>query len=158
MLITGRYSVYEIVYFWGIGGALQAVITPEIGIYTYPHFRYFQFFICHGLIITASLFMTFAEGYRPKLKSVFKAFAALNIFAALVAVFNYITGSNYMFLFEKPEVASIMDFLGPWPWYLLSLEAAALFIFALLYLPFCFKRHVNSKGRIKVENRGLTRS
>jgi hypothetical integral membrane protein (TIGR02206 family) len=145
LLISRSYSIYEIVYFWGIGGALQAIITPEIGIYTYPHFRFFQFFICHGSIIMACLFMTFVEGYRPKLKSVFKAFTVLNLYAGIVAVFNCITNSNYLFICGKPEVSSIMNFLGPWPWYILSLDALALFIFILLYLPFHLKRLMSKK-------------
>lgn len=136
MLFTGSYRLYEIVYFWGIGGALQAVITPEIGPYTFPHFRYFQFFICHGGIIASCLFMTFIQCFRPKLASVWKSILALNIYAAFVGVFNKLTNSNYMFLCSKPEVSSIMDIMGPWPWYILSLEGVALFIFLCLYIPF----------------------
>lgn len=147
MLINNSFYVYEVVYFWGIGGAIQAIMTPEIGVYTYPHYRYFQFFLGHGAIIAACIFMTFVQGYSPKFKSVLKAMAALNIYAAFVAVFNKITGANYLFICQKPEVSSIMDYLGKWPWYILSLEFVAFAIFTLLYSPFAIRNILNKTGK-----------
>ena len=138
LLVTKSKKLYEVIYFWGIGGAIQALLTPEIGIYTYPHFRYFEFFIAHGTIIAGCLFMTFVEGYRPKLKSVWKSMIVLNIYALFVGIFNKIVGANYMFLCAKPEVSSIMDILGPWPFYIATLEIVAVVFFLILYLPFTF--------------------
>ncbi|KPU45456.1 integral membrane protein [Oxobacter pfennigii] len=146
MLLTKSYKIYEIVYFTGIGGAIQAIFTPEIGMYTYPHFRYFQFFTAHGAIILACLFMTFVENYKPAAKSIIKTFIYLNIYAIIIGIFNKLTGSNYMFLCAKPEASSIMDYLGPWPFYIISLEAVAFIIFVLLYVPFVIGGG-NSKGR-----------
>ncbi|GAB4481644.1 MAG: hypothetical protein OHK0031_03670 [Anaerolineales bacterium] len=34
-------AIYELLYFMGIGGALQALLTPDVGIYGFPHYRYF---------------------------------------------------------------------------------------------------------------------
>lgn len=70
------------------------------------------------------------------MKSVWRAFIALNGIALVVYFINSITGGNYMFLSRKPLNPSLIDLLGPYPWYLLSLEVAALGIFSLLYLPF----------------------
>src|SRR5262245_40517135 len=44
MLMTKSYRIYEFVYFLGIGGAIQALATPDLGIYGFPHFRFFQTF------------------------------------------------------------------------------------------------------------------
>jgi hypothetical integral membrane protein (TIGR02206 family) len=55
----------------------------------------------------------------------------------MVAIFflNLAIGSNYMFVAHKPLTPSLIDVLGPWPWYILSLEAIGLVLFLLLYLP-----------------------
>jgi hypothetical integral membrane protein (TIGR02206 family) len=47
-----------------------------------------------------------------------------------------ISGANYGFLRAKPPQASLLDLLGPWPWYILALDALAVVLFTLLYLPF----------------------
>jgi len=49
---------------------------------------------------------------------------------------NMLLGSNYMYLAHKPATASAIDFLGPWPLYLLWLELIALALFLLMALPF----------------------
>ena len=69
MLITKSYRVYEFMYFMGISGAVQALATPDLGIYGFPHFRFFQTFISHGLIVTSAIYMTAVEGFRPTWKS-----------------------------------------------------------------------------------------
>ena len=48
------------------------------------------------------------------------------------AITNQITGSNYGFLSAPPPSPSLVDALGPWPWYILGIEAIALVYFAVL--------------------------
>ncbi|MFT4415104.1 TIGR02206 family membrane protein [Fredinandcohnia humi] len=139
MLLTKNKILFEITYFLGIGGAIQAMLTPELA-YDFPHYRYFHFFLAHIAIILASLYMLWYEMCRPTLKSVWKAFVALNVIAVIVYFVNKLTGGNYMFLAHKPYNPSLIDFLGPYPWYILSLEVVALIIFFLLYLPFLVER------------------
>ncbi|OXM15248.1 TIGR02206 family membrane protein [Paenibacillus herberti] len=139
MLLLRSRFLFHIVYFTAIGGALQALATPALG-YAFPHFRFLEFFAAHGLLILSALYMVWVEGFRPTLRSVFTALIATNVIAAIVFVVNYLSGANYMFLARKPPTASMLDFLGPYPWYILSLEAAALLIFLALYLPFAIAR------------------
>jgi hypothetical integral membrane protein (TIGR02206 family) len=152
LLISKRYSLYEVVFFWGVGGATQALLTPDIGIYGFPHYRYFQFFISHGSIVTACLYATFVFGYRPRLKSIWRAIVALNIYMIFIAALNTITGGNYLFICQKPATASIMDFLGPWPWYIVSLEGLGIIIFFIVYIPFVIKDYLN---RTKIKNNSV---
>ncbi|WP_139490709.1 YwaF family protein [Brevibacillus dissolubilis] len=135
MLARKSYSLYEIVYFTGIGGAAQAMLTPVL-FHPFPHFRFTHFFIAHIAIILAPLFMTWVEGFRPTWRSVWKSFGLLNLIALVVYVVNQYLGTNFMFLAYKPETGSILDLLGPHPWYILSLEGVVLFFFCLLYLPY----------------------
>lgn len=135
LLITKNYRIYEIVYFWGVAGATQALLTPAMN-YAFPHFVFMQFFLVHGLIVTSCLWMTFVGGFQPLIRSLGKAFLVTNGYALLIALFNHFTGSNYLFISQKPATPSLLDFLAPWPWYIVSLEFICLLFFFLCYLPF----------------------
>jgi hypothetical integral membrane protein (TIGR02206 family) len=135
LLASGSRLVFHIVYFIGIAGALMAVLTPEL-FFGYPHFRYFQFFITHILIIWTCLFYVFAKGFAPDHKGMWLSYLFLNLSAGIAYLANKWTGGNYMFLAYKPSNGSLIDFLGPYPFYILSLEGIALILFYLLLAPF----------------------
>ena len=139
MLVTKNFTIYEFAYFMGIGGALQALLTPDLGIYGFPHYRFFQTFISHGLIVTSAIYMTTVEGFRPTWKSFGHIFIGMNIYLLIVFFINQAIGSNYMFVAHKPETASLLDVLPEWPWYILWLEAIGLLTCFILYIPFIIK-------------------
>lgn len=136
VLLTKQQFLSELLYYWGMGGVTQAILTPDIGSYTYPHFVFYQFFVSHGVILLVCIYMIAVEKFRPSPRSVLRTFLIINLYAILILPVNQLTGGNYLFLSRKPIGGSLLDFLGPWPWYLLSLEAVALLLFTLLYLPF----------------------
>lgn len=138
MLVFRNFSIYEFAYFMGISGALQAVLTPDAGQYGFPHFRFFQVFISHGCIITSAIYMTAVEGFRPTWKSIPRVLGWCAVYAAVVEVINFAIGSNYLFIAHKPETASVLDVLPPWPWYLPIIFIFALVCCFILYLPFAF--------------------
>ena len=139
MLLTRNYRIFEFAYFLGIGGAIQAVLTPEAGVYGFPHYRVFQTLVAHGAIVTAGVFMTAVEGFRPTWGSFWRTVIWLNIYAAVITGVNLLIGSNYLYTIHKPTTASLIDFLGPWPYYLLALEGIAILLCLLLYLPWHIK-------------------
>lgn len=138
-LITKNYSIYEFMYFIGIGGALQALLTPDLGIYGFPHFRFFQTFISHGLIVTAAIYMTVIEGFRPTWKSFARVAVLLNVYMMIVFFINSAIGSNYLWVNGKPLTPSILDLMPGWPIYIIYMEALGFIIFLLLYIPFVIK-------------------
>jgi len=150
MLINRNYLLYELVYFWGLGGAIQALLTPDIGAYGYPHYRFFQFFLSHGTLIFASLYMTWIGGMRPTQRSIWKVLGITNIYMVFIAGFNYLTNGNYLFICHKPVNGSIIDFLGPWPWYILSLEVVAVISFYIYYAPFALKDLITKRYPVPV--------
>ena len=139
MLVTKKYGIYEFMYFMGIAGALQALATPDLGIYGFPHFRFFQTFISHGLIVTAAIYMTVVEGFRPTWKSMLRVFLWINLYALAVYFINDYLGSNYLMINHKPELPSLLDLLPPWPIYILYMELIGVVSMLLLYLPFALK-------------------
>ncbi|UFJ41417.1 TIGR02206 family membrane protein [Brevibacillus humidisoli] len=144
VLINKNKLLYEILFFVGIGGASQALLTPEL-FYPFPHFRFFHFFLAHAGILLSCLFLTVVEGYRPTIRSIWKAMTFLNLLLPVVAVANYLTGGNYMFVARKPANPSVIDFLGPYPWYVLSLEVIAVLFFFLLYIPFALSDFIKRR-------------
>jgi len=150
MLIKKNYSIYEMAYFLGIGGAMQAVITPDAGIYALPHFRAVQTLAAHGGIVLAALYMTWVESFRPTWKSFKTVVIWTNVYMVIVFFINLVLGSNYMFIAHKPEFPTLIDLLSPWPWYIPELEVLALIICFILYLPFMIKDLATGRERASV--------
>lgn len=142
MMINKNYTLFEINYFWGLGGAIQALLTPNIGMYGFPHYRYFQFFTSHGLILVAVLYMVFVYRYAPTHRSIWKVMGVTVIYTGFIAIFNWIFKGNYLFICWKPETGSIMDFMGPHPFYIIPLAIVAIITFYIWYSPFAIKTMV----------------
>ena len=134
-LWTRSQRAYEIAYFWGMGGTLQALLTPEMNA-AFPHPTYFSHFVPHGALLVAIAYATFALGMRPEPMSILRALRATVVYAVLLLPINLLLGTNYMYLLAKPMSASLLDLLGPWPWYILSGIAVAGLSYAFWYLPF----------------------
>lgn len=133
VMFTNHKGSYDIIFFVGSMGALQALLTPNLD-ETFPHFRYFQFFIAHISIVAAAIYIIAVERYQPSFRSVLRALLWLHLLAIPAAITNILTGTtNFMFLARKPASASLLDLLAPWPWYLLQLEVVAFGIFIVLY-------------------------
>jgi hypothetical integral membrane protein (TIGR02206 family) len=121
----------EIAFFWGLGGTTQALITPDLGS-GFPSWDFILFFWSHGAILLGIVFIIAATDFRPQRNSVVRMMMALNIYAAATGTVDRVMGWNYGYLCQKPAVHSLFDYLGPWPWYLLSLEGVALVTFWVL--------------------------
>ena len=129
---------FEIAYFWGLGGTLQAVVTPDLG-QGFPSWNFIQFFWAHGTILLAIVYLAAARDLRPDGGSVRRMFLAVNFYALVVGSLDLVFGWNYGYLRHPPLQPSLIDYLGPWPWYILSLEGVALLSFIILDLPWRFR-------------------
>jgi uncharacterized membrane protein YwaF len=125
----------ELTYYWGLGGSVQALLTPEIPD-RFPSIAFLTFFFGHGAMVVSALTLALGLGCRPRAGSVWRVWWITLGVAVAVFVFNLLTGSNYMYLMGKPDRPSLYDFFGPWPWALLTLVGVATVLFWLLYLPF----------------------
>jgi hypothetical integral membrane protein (TIGR02206 family) len=134
-LFTLNKTVFDLAYYGALAGATMALMTPNLW-EAFPSFGTVQFFVAHGLIVTGALYLAWSGQARPRPGSVPRAMIAVNIFAAFLGAFDFIFKTDYMYLRAKPQNASLLDFLGPWPWYLVGAEGVASIAFLLLYLPF----------------------
>jgi len=149
-LLGGGALVFELTYFWGLTGSLQATLTPALDADEgFPGFYYWSFFAIHGGVVLAATFLAFGLRMTPRPGAVRRVFAVTLAWAALVGAADLVTGGNYMYLREKPDTASLLDYLGPWPLYLVAAAAVALAMFALLDLPFRRRRRRAASGETR---------
>lgn len=151
-LVTLSPAVFDVAYCCALAGTSMALLTPDL----WENFRSLstvQYFIAHGLVVAAVLYLVWSRQARPRSSSVARAMLALNLLAAFDGIFNCIFKTNYMYLCAKPGNASLLDLLGPWPWYIAVTEGVAFVLFLLLYLPF---RHSAETGTKQTENREVS--
>jgi hypothetical integral membrane protein (TIGR02206 family) len=144
-LFSRHPFLYELAYFWGLGGALQALLTPDLEA-GFPSASFWLFFVPHGLVVAGVFYATSTLRLRPRAGCIRRVYAALAAAAVPAALANAAFGTNYMYLRRKPMAASLLDFMGPWPWYILSMAAAGLLVLLLLYSPFWIQDRL-SQGR-----------
>jgi len=125
----------ELTYFWGLAGTLQAVVTPDLSA-GFPSLEFFEFVVGHLGIVTAALFLVVGLRLAPRRGSVSRVFVITAVYTAFVGWFDWLFGSNYMFLAAAPRHGSLLSVLGPWPWYILSAAGVALVLLLLLDAPF----------------------
>jgi len=133
---TGSQRWFEVAYFWGIGGTLQAVLTPNLR-YGFPDWRFISFFTSHSGIIVGVVFLMLTCSYRPYPMSIMRVWLWSEFYFVVTLIVDELTGFNYGFLLHKPEAFSILSFLSDSrPLYLLQLQGVALLFFLALYAPF----------------------
>jgi hypothetical integral membrane protein (TIGR02206 family) len=135
-LWTGNRRWLEVAYFWGIGGTLQAIITPNLR-FGFPDLRFISFFVAHSGIIIGIVFLMLIYGFRPRAIGVVRTFLWTELYFVVAFTTDLLTGENYGFLLHKPEAASLLNFLSDSrPLYLLEFHALAFLFFCVLYAPF----------------------
>jgi hypothetical integral membrane protein (TIGR02206 family) len=134
-LLHPSQRAFELGYFWGLGGTVQGLLTPDIA-RGFPDPQFLFFFLGHGGIIAALLYLTLGAHMRPSLASLPRVVAATLAYAGVAGAADAMLGTNYGFLRAKPANASLMDFLSPWPWYIPELVAIGLLSMFVYYFPF----------------------
>jgi hypothetical integral membrane protein (TIGR02206 family) len=148
LLVFRSRRYYEWAYFMGILGASMALLTPDLSIYGFPHFRFIEYFTLHGAIIAAVVYSTAVEGFRPTWASLARVLVIANLYWLFCAWVNNQIGSNYLYTRGKLPTPSLLDVLGPYPWYLLVMEILGIILCVGLYLPFALRdRHLPHEGR-----------
>ena len=135
VLLTGNWLLFELLFFWGIGGAMQALLTPIVTD-GFPAPFCIYFFAAHGLIIASALYATVVMRQRPTVRSIPRVWLITNAYGLLIILVNLALETNYLFIMHKPATPSLLDVMGPWPWYVVVLDAVALALICVCYLPF----------------------
>ncbi|WP_223642672.1 TIGR02206 family membrane protein [Planococcus sp. 4-30] len=135
-LLTMRPFWIQLSFYIGILPAFLALITPELP-YDYHHFRFWKFFVHHTAISWACLFLALCQPKALTMHSVFSVYALLLAYAAVIGFFvNPMTDSNFLYLRQRPNTASPLDFFGDGLWYYFNLCLTTLALFFVQYLLF----------------------
>jgi len=138
-LVWRQLLLVEVAYFWGLGGTLQALLTPDLHD-SFPSFPYLQFYATHDLVVLAALFLVIGLGLQPRTGAVRRIFLLTLAFAAVIGLIDLVTGGNYMYLRQVPTQGSLLSLMGPWPWYIVVGALLALIVLTILDLPFRLSR------------------
>lgn len=145
---THSPTAFALTYFWGLTLTSQAFISPELGGPDFPSLQFLSFFGLHSMVVWAAIYLTWGVGLRPDWSSYRVAVLVTVSWGVVMFVFNQVAGTNYGFLMTKPTVASLLDVLGPWPWYLLSELVLGALVWALLTWPWVRQRAPHTATQI----------
>lgn len=134
-LIAPHLKAYELGYFWGLAGTLQALVTPDLA-YGFPDPRFIFFMLNHAGVIAALLYLTLGTGLRPLPQSIPRVVAATFIYVLVAGGADYALGANYGYLHDKGAHVSLLTWLAPWPWYIAELVPIGFLSIAVYYAPF----------------------
>lgn len=138
-LVRHQRLAAEVVYFFGLAGTLNGLITPAL-LQDFPHPTFFSFFLGHSGVVIAAVHVVAGLQIMPSRGAPIRMLGYLVGYAAVMSPINWALATNYGFLCWKPPSPSLMDALGPWPWYVGSLALLALAFFTLLNVPFLIRR------------------
>jgi hypothetical integral membrane protein (TIGR02206 family) len=142
-LLTKRHLLCSLTYFWGLAATIQALLTPAISV-GFPAWPFITFFTHHFAIVATAFYLPIVLGWRPKQPlwreplEIYGWSVAYLVFALAV---NAVLHTNFGFASRPPDNPSLIDHLGPWPWYLFAMQAIAVVLYFLLVLPFCRRRN-----------------
>lgn len=137
---------FEVAYFAGISGAGMALLTPDL--WTAPlSYPTVQFFLAHGIDVVTVLTLVWGRLTAPRPGSPWRALGCVNAYAIAAGAFDAIFKTNYMYLCQKPQAPSLLDYFGSWPLYLVGGELVAVALFWMLWLPFRGETRPDAKPR-----------
>ena len=141
--ITQKRDFFIFAFFFGIAGGGMSILTPDT-VYGFPYVGYIQSQIGHTMILMGVTYAMIIDKHRPYIGDVPKALFYASILLIFTYLMNYLLGTNYWFLAEKPIGDNITSFMRPEPFHIIDLYIAAILICYAMYLPYYLKDR--SKG------------
>jgi len=129
-LWTHRPFPVALTFFWGLVLSTQAILTPSLG-EDFPDPRYLMFWSLHLMEVWAAVYLVFGVRLVPRWRDLAATVATTLVWAVVAMSFNAAASTNYGYLQRKPA-GSLLDLLGPWPWYVAAEIAIVIVVWALL--------------------------
>ena len=128
-LLKKNQTAFELIFYWGMVGASQAILTPDSKLFELKiFFIYSQ--VYHSALIFSVLWLVIKHNMRMKMESIPRLVFITNLVVVVISSINYLLDSNYMFLRVRPN--SVSPFLiGDWPIYIITVQLFSIVILAL---------------------------
>ncbi len=120
LFVPKKQHLFDILFYCGFLGGIQALITPLIDDYTDVKFFYFDYYYVHSTIVLFPLYLFFVLKMKLTKYSWLKTFLFLNLLVVVIMPINFLLDSNYMYLSKPPNVNHPLA-TGIWPYYILFL-------------------------------------
>lgn len=114
-------------------GGLISLLTPDLE----PHHdraTRLKFWIVHVGLVAHALLCAILFAPRGGARMIGAVALTATAFVFATIILNWLLNANYMFLRHKPNTASLLDWFGPWPHYLLSMYVAGFAVVVLAFL------------------------
>ena len=134
-LWSRKQWAYALTYYWGLVLSTQALISPALQSPDFPHYQFLAFWAIHLMVVWAAIYLTWGRGMRPDWRDFRLAIIVTLVWATFTFTFNRLAGTNYGFLNHKPSTSSLLDVMGPWPWYVFVATTLILIVWALMTWP-----------------------
>ena len=144
-LWTQRRWPVALTYYWGLTLTTQAVFTPDLAA-DFPDPAFLLYWAMHLLVVWAAVYLTWGRGLTPDWHGYRVALATTATWAVTVFGLNLALGTNYGYLNAKPPSVSILDLLGPWPWYVAAEVVIVAVVWALLTWPWAGSRSAHRRA------------
>ncbi|MDR8019431.1 YwaF family protein [Nesterenkonia aerolata] len=141
-----RWAV-AVSFYWGLTLNLQSLITPDLTYGPFPWLSFSAFWVLHIVVFAVPVLFLFVDGYRPTWPDFSVTYLITLGWAAVAMTVNALTDTNYGYLNGAPESASILDVLGPWPLYIVSVAVLVAAVWALMTWPFTSQHRYRRRRR-----------
>ncbi len=144
-LIRRNAMAFELAYFWGVAGTMQALFTPaadlDNDLFTWC------FYIIHSAIPASVFWLMFEFRLRPRPGAMWKVLVWSEVYFVCALIANYATGANFGFLAHRPEQKTLLDVFPDPHWlYVLCINAVGILFFLILDLPWIIQRRYSASA------------
>jgi hypothetical integral membrane protein (TIGR02206 family) len=122
-------------FFWIVGGSSHSLVTTSLT-ESFPHHENIRYWVLHSILVMSAFYGSIVYGFRLEKKDIYRSWFGMNVLAAILFPVNVLLGSNYVYLNGKPPGKTFYDLLGPWPYYLITLEVIIPLLFWGIYILF----------------------
>lgn len=135
---------FRFIFPWAVMGAILSLLIADLR-YEFPHFRYFHYFLNHGIFLLANLWFVVVRKWTFTYRSLWISATVLFLLSMAMLVINPWLGTNHLFMDHLPEAAEpLFSWLGD-PWWIAGFIFSVIVMFHLVFGLYCLLRKMDER-------------